>query len=128
VNIRTNVALGKTDLADLLALQISGLRLPRGVREYEGAIPGRRFRLDLAWPHLSPPVCCEVDGGDRMQGRHNRAQGMAADCEKANLLTLAGWKVYRFTGSQVKSGAAIAFLERVFSDPFLERIGLDPKI
>jgi very-short-patch-repair endonuclease len=112
LNIRTNVTLNKTDLADLLAMQISGLRLPRGVREYEGAIPGRRFRLDLAWPTLK--MCCEVDGGDRMQGRHNRAQGMAADCEKANLLTLAGWKVFRFTGSQVKSGAAIAFLERVF--------------
>jgi very-short-patch-repair endonuclease len=114
LNIRTNVALGKTDLADLLALQISGLRLPRGVREYEGAIPGRRFRLDLAWPTLN--ICCEVDGGDRMQGRHNRAQGMAADCEKANLLTLAGWRVFRFTGSQVKSGAAIAFLERMFQE------------
>ena len=107
-----NVSANKTDLADLLALHISGARLPRGVREYQ-AVEGRKFRCDLAWPNLK--ICVEVDGGDQSFGRHSRAGGMASDAEKQNLLTLAGWKCFRFTGSQVRSGAAIAFLERVFA-------------
>lgn len=115
VNIRRiDLTRNKTDLADTLALQISALRLPRGVREFKG-IEGRQFRCDLAWPNLK--ICVEVDGGDQSFGRHSRAGGMASDAEKQNLLTLAGWRCFRFTGSQVRSGAAIAFLERVFSAP-----------
>jgi len=108
---RPNISANKTDLADLLAQHLSAMRLPRGVREYV-ALEGRKFRCDLAWPLLK--ICCEVDGGDRSFGRHARAVGMAADCEKANLLTLAGWRVFRFSGTMVKNGQAIAFLERVF--------------
>jgi hypothetical protein len=110
VNIR-RISLTKTsDLADTLALQLRALHLPIPDRE-ACLVPGRKFRSDLSWPALK--ICCEVDGGDRMLGRHGRASGMASDCEKQNLLVLAGWTCYRFTGSQVKSGAAIAWLERV---------------
>ena len=107
----SNISRNKVDLADLLAQHISGLRLPRGEREHR-PFPDRRFRLDLAWPNLKLYV--EVDGGELMQGRHNRAAGMASDCEKMALLTLDGWRGFRFVGSQVKSGFAIAMLERWF--------------
>lgn len=110
MNIRSTA--NKTDLADLLALQIRALRLPEPVREHRG-VEGRLFRSDLAWPALK--VCCEVDGGEMLQGRHNRAGGMASDCEKANLLNAAGWFVFRFTGTMVRNGAAIAFLEQFFA-------------
>jgi very-short-patch-repair endonuclease len=100
-----------TDLADTLLLHLRALRLPLPVREYR-ALPDRRFRCDLAWPDRRLAV--EVDGGELLQGRHNRAQGMASDCEKANLLTRAGWRCYRFTGDMVKSGAALEFLKREF--------------
>ena len=96
-----------TDLADTLLLHLRALRLPLPVREYR-ALPDRRFRCDLAWPDLKPPLCVEVDGGELMQGRHNRAAGMASDCEKQNLLVLAGWHCLRFTGQQVKDGSALA--------------------
>ncbi len=100
------------DLADTLYLHICALKLPLPVREY-CAISGRNYRCDLAWPERW--LCVEVDGGERMQGRHSRAAGMASDCEKQNLLVLAGWKPLRFTGGQVRSGVAIAFLERYFA-------------
>lgn len=100
-----------SDLADLLALHIRAHRLPEPVREYR-ALPDRKFRCDLAWPELK--LCIEVDGGELMQGRHNRAAGMASDCEKANLLVLAGWRCLRFTGQMVKDGRAIALLQDYF--------------
>lgn len=99
------------DLADTLALHVLALRLPEPVREYR-ALPDRKFRCDLAWPELK--LCIEVDGGELMQGRHNRAAGMASDCEKQNLLVLAGWKTLRFTGQMVKDGRAIALLQDYF--------------
>lgn len=114
----TNPARNKSDLADTLLLHIRAHRLPLPVREYVALAP-RKFRCDLAWPDLK--LCVEVDGGEMMHvhgggGRHNRAQGMASDAEKQNLLTLAGWRCYRFVGAQVKDGTAIAFLERVFAE------------
>lgn len=111
MNIRRPSPRCKTDLADTLALQCHALRLPNPDREAR-LVPGRKFRSDLSW--AAPlKICVEVDGGDTMHGHHGRAAGMASDCEKQNLLVLAGWTCYRFTGSQVKSGAAIAWLERV---------------
>lgn len=100
------------DLADSLHQQVRARRLPEAQRDYHALLP-RKFKCDLAWPAIR--LCVEVDGGELMQGRHSRAAGMASDCEKQNLLVLAGWKTLRFTGGMVRSGAAIAFLERWFA-------------
>ncbi len=108
---RPSPARRRFDYADTLALHCQALKLPAPVREY-GAIPGRRFRLDLAWPDRW--LFAEVDGGEVMAGRHNRAAGMLSDCEKVNLLTLAGWRGFRFVGLQVRTGAAINVLEQWF--------------
>lgn len=94
-----------TDLAETLLLHLRAVGLPLPVREYR-ALPDRRFRCDLAWPDRTLAV--EVDGGELMQGRHNRAAGMRDDCIKQNLLVLAGWRCLRFVGSQVKDGSALA--------------------
>lgn len=103
----------KTDLADTLHVQLRAMRLPAGMREYQALAPARKFRCDLAWPDRK--LFVEVDGGELMQGRHNRAGGMASDCEKLCLLTLAGWKCFRFTGQQVKNGFALDILMRYFA-------------
>ncbi len=108
-----NITRNKNDLADTLALQLRAMRFPPCEREWL-AIEGRRFRCDLAWPHRTPRLYVECDGGEMMQGRHNRAQGMASDCEKQALLVLAGWVGFRFVGSQIKNGFALAILERYF--------------
>lgn len=101
------------DLADLLALHVSGMQLPRGVREFVPFPNQRKFRCDLAWP--AHKLCAEVNGGEYTQGRHARAAGMNSDYEKHALLVLDGWQVFWFSGSQVKSGFAIDILQRWFA-------------
>lgn len=103
----------KTDLADTLQLQVRAMRLPEGVREYLALAPARKFRCDLAWPDRK--LFVEVDGGEYIQGRHSRGYGMASDSEKWNLLTLAHWRGFRFTGGQVRSGFALDILTRYFA-------------
>lgn len=64
--------------------------LPAPVFEY-AHIPGRRFRLDLAWPEHK--VGIEVQGGVWIRGAHSGGKGQLRDMEKRNLSTLAGWRV-----------------------------------
>lgn len=103
------------DLADALLGQITALRMPIPVRDYVFH-PVRRWKMDLAWVSLK--VSCEVDGGEWAQtngtneNRHGGAKGMQSDCQKQNEALLLGWKPYRFTGSQVRSGYAIGILEK----------------
>jgi hypothetical protein len=97
------------DYADTLNQQIALVgNLPRPERDYRFD-PKRRWRMDLAWPSLM--VSCEVDGGEWSGGKHSRGLGMQSNCEKLNAALLAGWKPYRFTGSQVTSGYALTILE-----------------
>lgn len=100
------------DYADMLAFQLKASDLPRPEREYQ-PFPDRRFRLDCAWPDRR--LFVECDGGEflRVVGRRH---GGAKDCERWNLLTLAGWRGFRFVGSQVKSGEAVDILARVLKD------------
>lgn len=57
--------------------------------------PKRRFRFDFADP--ASRVAIELEGGTWAGGRHTRGAGYAKDCEKYNLATLLGWRVFRFT-------------------------------
>ena len=98
------------DLADTLLAQIRALRLPEPIREYR-PWTDRKFRIDLAY--VDRKIFIEVDGGEWANGRHSRGAGMQTDCIKWNRLTLEGWSGYRFTGSMVRSGAALALLEQV---------------
>lgn len=68
------------------------------VREYQGAVPGRRFRLDIALPDIKLAV--EVDGW-QYHGKFKDAH--AKDRERQNLLVLEGWQVLRFSAGQIYS-------------------------
>ena len=57
--------------------------------------PMRRWRADFA--HLASRTLIEIEGGLYQQGRHNRAHGYQADCEKYNWATMTGWRVIRLT-------------------------------
>lgn len=102
-----------SDLEMALQFQVKALRLPDPCREYRPALD-RRWRVDFAWPDHS--LIVEVEGGSFVGGRHTRGAGFEADCEKYNLLTLAGWSVLRVTGKQIESGVAAAWIERALSD------------
>lgn len=92
--------------------------LPAPVSEYpdkkRGELPlieGRKFRVDFAWPDLR--IIVEVEGG-RWQaggGRHNSD----SDFDKYNLLTAAGWRVFRVSTQRLESDPAsfIAFIAGV---------------
>lgn len=103
-----------TDWPGDLAWQCRTTGLPDPEREWRG-IPGRRFRFDLAFPDHR--VAVEVDGGSwqvgedgQQGGRHNRASGFAADCEKLSLAAAHGWRVVRCTPEQVRMGQALAWV------------------
>ncbi|MCP4049885.1 MAG: DUF559 domain-containing protein [bacterium] len=68
------------------------------VREYRFH-PSRRWRFDLAW--VNKKIAVECDGGQfkALGGRHNTD----ADREKINTATQMGWRVLRFSGTQIKS-------------------------
>ena len=71
---------------------------PELEREYRFD-PERRWRADFAHPESRTLI--EIEGGTWGYGRHNRAQGYAADCEKYNAAQLAGWTVFRLTTEMV---------------------------
>lgn len=101
---------GPDDWANVLQQQLYALKLPPGERDYRFD-EVRKWLMDLAWPWLK--TFAECDGGEWSVGRHSRAPGMQSDCEKWNAATLAGWRGFRFVGSQVKSGYAAGILELV---------------
>jgi very-short-patch-repair endonuclease len=68
--------------------------LPRPIPQYRFD-PVRKWRFDFAWPDVRLAV--EIDGGLFSRGRHQRAAGYQADCEKFNAAMLAGWRVLRYT-------------------------------
>jgi very-short-patch-repair endonuclease len=99
------------DLEAALFVQIVEAALPVPERQAR-LVPGRRFRSDFCW--REERVVLEVHGGEWSGGRHTSGVGLTSDCEKTNLLTLAGWRCYAVTGSMVRDGRALALLQRVF--------------
>ena len=76
-------------------------------------LPNRRFRFDFAWvPHK---IAVEIEGATYAGGRHVTGTGFAKDCEKYNLATLNGWRVYRFTTQMVREGFALDFMRKIVS-------------
>lgn len=64
------------------------------VKQYQ-AIKDRRYRCDFYLPKYK--VIIEIEGGQWIQGRHQRGAGFKNDVEKYNLLILSGYKVLRLT-------------------------------
>lgn len=103
--------MGKSELEKELLFQIKAYGLPKPVTERKFH-PVRRFRFDFAW--VDRKIAVEVEGGVWAGGRHVRGAGYKSDCEKYNLATLAGWRVYRFTSDMINDGSAIAMLQKIF--------------
>ena len=98
----------ESQLEVLFAQQISALGLPEPVRQFKGAVPGRKYRIDFCWPEHR--ICLEVQGM-----AHRIRERFLADCEKVSLLTLAGWRVLLASGDDVRSGRAATWLTALVS-------------
>jgi len=93
----------------LLDLQLRAEKISGYDREYQFH-PTRKWRFDFAWPLEKFAV--EIEGGVWSNGRHNRGKGFIEDCIKYNEAVMLGWRVIRVTTEMVKSGEAMAYIER----------------
>lgn len=75
-------------------------------------IPGRRYKADFLFNDAMLVV--EVDGGAYIRGRHNRAAGRSADCERDILAILNGYTVIRLTTNMVKNGDGIKYTKKIY--------------
>jgi very-short-patch-repair endonuclease len=57
----------------------------------------RKFRFDFT----CGIVAIEIEGGTWIRGGHSTGVGIQRDCEKGNLATLEGWKVFRLTSDMI---------------------------
>lgn len=64
------------------------------IKQYQ-AIKDRRYKCDFYLPKWK--VIIEIEGGQWIQGRHQRGMGFKNDMEKYNTLVLNGYKVLRLT-------------------------------
>lgn len=74
----------------------------------------RKWRFDFAIP--SRKIAIECEGGVWSGGRHTRGSGVIGDMAKYNEAAKLGWCVFRFDGSAVKKGEAIAFVMQVITE------------
>jgi very-short-patch-repair endonuclease len=97
---------------ETLALHLRANRLEGWEREYRFHAT-RKWRVDFAWPERKLAV--EVEGGTWSGGRHTRGAGFEADLEKYQALTLAGFRLLRFSTAQVVDGRAINVILELLS-------------
>jgi hypothetical protein len=72
-------------------------RWPHAVPEFEGAVPGRKYRIDIAF--VQERLAVEIDG---FQYHGKYLKDFQADRERQNLLTVNGWRILRFTNACIK--------------------------
>ena len=89
---KNNVKPGTYYNRDVVTAYFTQQGLPAPVYEHRFH-PTRMWRLDIAWPDRL--IAVEVEGGVWSGGRHGRGSGIVKDMEKANALTMAGWRLLR---------------------------------
>ena len=73
--------------------------------------PERKWRFDFCYPALK--IAVEQEGGVWVGGRHTSGAGFVKDMEKYNAAGALGWRIFRFTPWQMKSGEASTFMRNV---------------
>ena len=95
----------KSTAEETLALHLKVQGIP--FEREQCLIEGRKFKTDFIVESLRGDLAVEVDGGIWTGGRHGTGKGITSDCEKLNMLTLAGYRSLRFTSAMVIDGTAI---------------------
>jgi len=99
----------QSDLERLFMFQMKAVKIPMPICQV-AFHPGRKFVWDFVWPSIKFWV--EIDGGEWMaKSGHGSGRGMTRDREKDAEAFLLGYRGMRFTGSMVKDGTAIKYLE-----------------
>lgn len=80
-----------------------------GFEEQYRFLPTRLWKFDFAQPDNK--IAVELDGGiwGKKSG-HNSGIGILQKMEKMNEAQRLGWRVFSFSGDQVKNGEAIQYL------------------
>lgn len=102
-----------TDYPAELAFQCAALKLPAPAREVQFHAT-RKWRADLLWQRPKPLIV-EVEGGGFVGGRHGRGIGLEKDAEKYAEALCLGYPVLRVTPRQIRTGAAVNWIQRYFS-------------
>ena len=67
--------------------------------------PTRKWRFDFAIPKRM--IAIEIEGGLWIGGRHNRPLTMIKDFEKYNEAAKLGWRILKYTPTQVNKPSKI---------------------
>lgn len=104
-----NIKGSDNEVAFMYAVRVLSPRLKNYDREYKFH-PMRKWRFDFAYPEKK--VAVEIDGiiWQAGGGRHNTDK----DRDKINNAVAMGWRVLRFSGSQIKNdpGECISLLSK----------------
>jgi very-short-patch-repair endonuclease len=95
-----------------LAASVRAHGLPEPEREYRFHAT-RKWRVDFCW--VAERLAVEIEGGIYRGGGHTSVNGIKRDVDKSNALTLAGWRLLRFHGDQVKSGEAVELIRQALA-------------
>ena len=91
--------MSKSKLEDMFNWYVKLKQIPEAIPEYRFD-KTRRWRFDFSYPEYK--IATEMEGGVWTGGRHTRGSGFTKDCEKYNAAVLQGWKVLRYTTSNIK--------------------------
>lgn len=102
IALESNAGALGVDMPNPLAMRFESLWQrwdgPELVREYKFSA-ARRWRADYC--HEGSKTLIELEGGIYSGGRHSRAAGYLADCEKYNAAAMLGYTVLRLGTGQV---------------------------
>jgi len=77
-------------------------------------INGRRFRFDYVIHPNTDRIAVEINGGQWINGRHNRGgKAYENDLEKSNLAQANGWLYLQFTYEMLARGDHFKILDKV---------------
>lgn len=87
---------------------VYGIRTPEKEFRFH---PSRKYRFDFAFVDVR--VAVEIEGGIWTHGAHARGKGIIRDMDKYNEAARLGWRVFRFTPKQLRTGEAQAYVKGV---------------
>ena len=83
------------------------------VKEYKFH-PTRKWRFDYCIP--SEMIAIEIEGGAFTNGRHTRGKGFIEDMRKYNEAVILGWRLIRFTPTQLKTILPIDTIKAILAN------------